>query len=168
MHDSTTPPDEPIDPNQGPERDWNGKISPEEHAERQRIIRRQRAANSNRRPGKGKSALKQAQALAPIRCVPLSEQQIQDLRKQNAGCDLAIAQAAGSAPGSITVWSANGERSSLLVWVVVPSIESTEETSIVVYYVDGGTEWDRKQRLRKEVVEVMNRGQELGYNVTKL
>lgn len=98
----------------------------------------------------------------PIRCVALNEDQITQMRKENTSCDLAIADALGC-PAAVTVWTAHGQRSSLFIVVITPKEGSDEEPSVSVDYVDGGTEWDRKQKLRALVEESVQRGKELGF-----
>lgn len=125
-----------------------------------------------KRPGKARGKIRQIENLKaagdpnqPIRSRELSEDQIWQLRKENTGIDMAIAQALRS-PKSMTVWSAHGQRSSLLVCVTVP--DEPDEPRIAVDYVDGGTEWDRKQHLRKIIEELIASGKENGYDATRL
>lgn len=151
--------------------EWDG-VEQNRVGERRQQPKRQQ--QPQRRPGKAKGAIRAHHATGaegdpnqPVRAVPLNEDQIAQMRQANPGVDLAIAQALGS-PGAVTVWAAHGKRSSLLVVVTTPKEGSDEKPDITVDYVDGGTEWDRKQRTRKAIAETVAEGQRLGYKATRL
>lgn len=108
---------------------------------------------------------KNASALEEVQICALPPESVAAVLKQNAGIDILVADSMAD-PVNTTIWLAHGPINSLFISVAPDEVGGPLVLRMQICW--GGTEWDRKQALRRALEAVAKNAAEQNMTVRRL